>query len=497
MWVRPALFGLVAFALAALAPMRGNAGCGCDHPPPIQGFVFPRFAWPERPVAVYAPGRDASAACLRVGNQLLTNSAPEAGLCANGVRPQMLTVRYTGRPCPAPGAAGGDAGVRCSDRAAALPPAAHIRVTEVTDASAVWFEGTVSIDGPFTIDAKRAGATRLTAARVTVRDGSGTIVQEIDFDASCKWPLALDQNIGALQLLDVAPEYETTADLSDDDQATARLVMDEPGPKAISVYSRPCEQVRGDTSPVATYPDSEFTMLAAPIPVVEREGTMRYGKVDAAVSTDGTLLVPFDLTNVVKPMQFFVVLRGLPLRFGVDDVVYYNRDQYNLKLFERVVNGPEDFQWGPYYGTTVTRNAKAERDSSVIGYWRHEFDSYRMAHLPNGTHAVGANGLHPDGTPHIDHNHVVLAINGQLVDPDKPDDRTAWRRLAPGRIALDVEVYQLASPAPVELTRLSADQQQLLNNQYAVYFDVRSGLLREVKRIGLPERTGYGIAAAR
>ena len=72
------------------------------------------------------------------------------------------------------------------------------------------------------------------------------------------------------------------------------------------------------------------------------------------------------------------------------------------------------------------------------------------AHLPGGTHKPDANGYHPDGTLHINHGHLVLAISGLKRSANNPDDPASIHPLLPGRVFIDVHVKSVASPTPVE-----------------------------------------------
>ena len=173
------------------------------------------------------------------------------------------------------------------------------------------------------------------------------------------------------------------------------------------------------------------------------------------MTADGTLLIPVDLQDVVEATQFALAISNAPLRFTPDDVVFYNDQGVDLTLFTLAVENPTERQWGSYYGwdvdqdsgivgtvydTKVGQSPDPAVQSDMLTYWRHEFVTYEQAHLPGGTHEVNVDGVHPDGTYHVNHNQLVLAIRGTL-------DGTP---LAPGSMTLDLVVTTAVSPHPIE-----------------------------------------------
>ncbi len=229
-----------------------------------------------------------------------------------------------------------------------------------------------------------------------------------------------------------------------------------PGPAAIRVQGPGYDH---------THPDSAFTVLGRPRRIKNREGIFKARRYEAAVSADGTLLLPIDMEKVLDPVQFAFALRNLPLSFTADDVAIYNTDGIDLTLFTLDVTTPQ-LQWGEYIGWLVETDAglPAEifegleydsddpiRTSDLFTYWRHEFYTYRNAHLPGGTHEVNEAGYHPDGTLHIDHDHLVIAIRGQLRDPAAPNAPTRLEPLAPGSVTVDVGWVSIWSDQPVDL----------------------------------------------
>jgi hypothetical protein len=436
---------------------RVEAGCGCDHPPPLRGVVYPRFAWPDSLINVYAPGSTSPQPCVRIGGkggkmvQALNGLQPQASnssdFCAAGLKPQVLTMEYTGADCKASSNSQGIA-ARCAGWARGV---AHVHiVAQQAMGNSVWFDGEVNLHDSFDIDAKNAERLELIGAdtAVTISDIAGRVLQTITLRTNCAEPLNPGDQFGALVLrgFTAAPKAP--------DEAEAVVPDIAPGPQPVEVFDGSCDTVDDNTVPLASAPPEGFTVLARPVPVLEMEGTVRYQTV-GAVAADGTLLIAFDMTRVMRAMQFFSIMKNLPLRFTTDDVTYYNKDQYNLKMFTSRVANPDEYMWGRYYGTTVDPS-KTSNDSNVIGYWRHEFETY-----------------------------LVAAIKGHLVDPKDPTDQTKWSQLTPGKITLNMSVLQLFTDGPVQLSMLTPYQQQCLQgSNFQVMTDSRFNMLQQV--IALP-----------
>jgi len=201
-----------------------------------------------------------------------------------------------------------------------------------------------------------------------------------------------------------------------------------PGPTKI--------EVKGDDFEYK-YEEALFTALPKPFKVTPRNAELRGKDVKMAVTLDGTILVPVDLSRVLDPMQFALQFEGLSLDFENEDVVLYNTQGVDLTVFTLAVDDATERQWGSYYGwavedeagllglryeSKVEKSKKKSEQSDVFLYWRHEFHTYADAHAPGGSHEVDASGFHPDGTMHIDHDFLVIAITGldfPLSDRDK------------------------------------------------------------------------------
>lgn len=249
---------------------------------------------------------------------------------------------------------------------------------------------------------------------------------------------------------DVAVAAESTSHLKLQVPADAQ-----PGPTEVEI-------VGPDTT--LKYEKADFTVLSAAPVVPEQNGLFVVQDFEASVSEDGTLLVPFNLTEVAAETQFLVVLRGLPLSFEQDEVVFHNADGVDLTLFTLAVDDATERQWGSYHGWDVEQDRGFTRTvfrrkimkallgdlSDKLTYWRHEFHTYKSAHQAGGTHEVDETGYHKnDGTLHIDHDHLVLTVSGKLRG-NEGTDRSTWQDLSPGSETVDVFVLTLQSPVPLE-----------------------------------------------
>lgn len=211
------------------------------------------------------------------------------------------------------------------------------------------------------------------------------------------------------------------------------------------------------------YEKREFTVMAPAPMLPERNGLFAARNFQAAVSEDGTVLVPFNLSEVADATQFLVVLRGMPLSFEHDEVVFYNADGVDLTLFTLAVDDPTERQWGSYFGWEVEQERglfgtvyenRVVRSifsdlSDQLTYWRHEFHSYKAAHAVGGTHEVDEHGYHKsDGTLHIDHDHLVLSVAGKMRGQNS--DRANWDAPSSGTHTVDVFVLMLQTETPLE-----------------------------------------------
>ncbi len=234
------------------------------------------------------------------------------------------------------------------------------------------------------------------------------------------------------------------------------------GPRSMNLWDNDCWSIRWWEESDYVVGGKHLTVLSHQLPVIEATGTFYYKDVVVAVDSKGAILLPFDLTDVRAPMQFFVTLHDLPLRFDVEGINYYNKDEFDLKLFGSHVESPEDYQWGAFFGASVEGSNDPGTHSDIVSYWRHEFVTYADAHEVGGSHEVDEDERHPDGTIHVDHYNLIAAMvptNGaELIEP--------------GQVKVTVEVYQVISEEPLTTADLTAeDRQALAENAFSITLD--------------------------
>src|SRR5579875_3493057 len=155
------------------------------------------------------------------------------------------------------------------------------------------------------------------------------------------------------------------------------------GPCALTVWT--------DTAPLYGLPDDQFTVTAPPIAL------------RGVTGRDGTLYIALDVSAVTDATTFIARGVGLPLAFQAANVAIYNTQGFLMQLLDP--RTPGLFQITP--GDTVR--------SSTLAYWRHEFHTYKEAHRQLDAWSTADDpDWHADGTYHVDHDHLLVAIRGVL-----------------------------------------------------------------------------------
>ena len=194
-------------------------------------------------------------------------------------------------------------------------------------------------------------------------------------------------------------------DLAD---GTARVQLRVPvgtvglGPCALAVWS--------DGARVYGLPDSEFTVVASPVALNDAgEKVVRSGY-RAAVGRDGTVYVPLDVSAVDAATTFTGRGVGFPLAFRADSIAIYNEQGFLMQLLDPAKKG-------------LFRMTPGNLSSSAeLTYWRHEFATYKAQHRHLDAWAPDEQdrSWHADGTYHVDHDHLLVAIRGALPNGSTP-----------------------------------------------------------------------------
>lgn len=170
------------------------------------------------------------------------------------------------------------------------------------------------------------------------------------------------------------------------------------GPASISVL-----QV-GQTGALLAIADTSFTVVPKPVAVPNQPGSYSYQNFQAAVGRDGRVYISLDLTGMSDPRTFQATAKGWPLRFTNDDAVFYNVQGFLMQMVNAPIPG------------LATINPGNSSNSDTLQYQRHEFNTYVLQHDEHQPHATDPTdgNWHLDGTRHVDHDHLILAIAGKV-----------------------------------------------------------------------------------
>jgi len=168
---------------------------------------------------------------------------------------------------------------------------------------------------------------------------------------------------------------------------------------------------QNDGTIVTMLDDSFLTVVPQPVVVPNQVGQYAFQSFQAAVSREGVIYLSLDMTNVTMPMIFRAQAKGYPLRFTSQSAVFYNTQGYLMQLLDESIPG--------LFSIDAANSAS---DSDILQYSRHEFNTFFLQHQERQPHQVDPtdSNWHGDGTPHVDHNHLILALTAQLNDGSLP-----------------------------------------------------------------------------
>ena len=156
--------------------------------------------------------------------------------------------------------------------------------------------------------------------------------------------------------------------------------------------------------------EDDFTMLQPPLVLGEVDGVTVARCYRAAVDENGTVYFPLDISAIAERMAFDSVGRTFPLLFGAEDIAIYNTQGVLMQLL------------GPAEAGIFAVTDPGAPDSFELLYDRHEFRTYRAKHMHEGGYGLDPTdpAWHVDGTRHIDHDHLVIAIQGTVEGGGAP-----------------------------------------------------------------------------
>jgi hypothetical protein len=175
------------------------------------------------------------------------------------------------------------------------------------------------------------------------------------------------------------------------------------GPTGITVWDGAAQ--------ILAVSDADFTVTAAPVVIPAEPSQSVLSDYRTGVGRDGVVYISLDLSQVTEPLVIRARLRGYPLRFAGDDAVFYNTQGFLMQALDAGIPG------------LFTLAAPSDPgDSDVLQYSRHEFNTFFLQHAERQEHSVSADdpNWHLDGTPHIDHDHLILGLSATLADGTVP-----------------------------------------------------------------------------
>lgn len=173
------------------------------------------------------------------------------------------------------------------------------------------------------------------------------------------------------------------------------------GPCRINVFSRGVH--------VFSLGDDQFTVTARPVVLHDFDESVTRMNFRAGVGRDGTVYIPVDVSQVTGATSFVGQAIGFGLGFTSDSVAMYNDQGFLMQLLDPTIPGL--FQ--------INRGSLGASDA--LAYWRHEFRTYREKHRKVDAYDHDDDpDWHADGTYHINHEEMVVAIRGTLRNGATP-----------------------------------------------------------------------------
>ncbi|HLK12171.1 MAG TPA: hypothetical protein VKW76_12405 [Candidatus Binatia bacterium] len=215
------------------------------------------------------------------------------------------------------------------------------------------------------------------------------------------------------------------------------------GPCAIAVYDDTGALVYG-------LGDDQLTITAPPIALHDFAETVVREGYQAGVGADGTIYVAVDVSTATAATTFTAAANGLPLVFEASQVAMYNMQGFLMQLMDPTVPGlfqigpglPLTSGGGPAPAAGSTQGMPAgfvaallapvpgqegneengtSVTSDVFAYWRHDFALYKQQHRQLDAFRLDDDpDWHADGSYHVDHNTIVVAVRGTFADGTTP-----------------------------------------------------------------------------
>ena len=200
-------------------------------------------------------------------------------------------------------------------------------------------------------------------------------------------------------------------------------------------------------TPVLQLTANQFTMLPPPVALTEENARTVFYCYRGAVSGDGTMYIPMNIGAISQHMVFKGFGQQLPLTFNASGISIYNTQGVLMQLL-----GPDN---PSIYA--IKDDSGSSDNSFSLTYDRHEFVTYKSAHLHEGERLLDPEdpAWHLDGTRHIDHDNLVIAIRGTMRDGTRPTPGATKAFHLDITTALDGGTYRTSRN--VDMCQLSSD----------------------------------------
>jgi len=171
--------------------------------------------------------------------------------------------------------------------------------------------------------------------------------------------------------------------------------------------------VTGTTAPapLLALDSSAFTTLPMQVAMTEENGETVFYCYRAAVGADGTTYIPLNVGAISQHIVFKGFGQAYPIMISPDDLTIYNTQGVVMQLLT-----PDN---AAIY--SIADDSGGANSFSVL-YDRHEFQTYKDEHIHQGNLLLDPSDpvWHLDGTRHIDHDNLVIAIHSPMRNGNYP-----------------------------------------------------------------------------
>lgn len=169
--------------------------------------------------------------------------------------------------------------------------------------------------------------------------------------------------------------------------------------------------VSAGLTPILALPATAFTALPPSMALTEENGETVFYCYHAAVGADGTTYIPLNVAAISQHMVFKGFGQAYPISFSPSDITIYNTQGVLMQLLT-----PENA------AIYAVNDDKGTDNSFSLLYDRHEFETYKSEHVHKGNLLLDPDdpAWHLDGTRHIDHDNLVIAIHAKLRTGNYP-----------------------------------------------------------------------------